>query len=174
MAARFTLASRTSGKALLLTPSGIVRHATMADKIAVLELIKAFYYAKGLDRADGPTRFVVKPEIAYAERWFLHHLNDQDCCCIVYEVEERPRGVLMASAFDHPFGQVRAADESMWWVDPAYRGFGSLKMIDAYEDWARSKGCIGAAMTEFCDHPVGAIYKRKGYGPLETKYFKPL
>ena len=60
-------------------------------------------------------------DAAYAERLFLLHLMPHGCgCCMT--VEGTPRGVLMAVAAEHPFGPVWVARETVWFIEPAYRG----------------------------------------------------
>ena len=60
---------------------------------------------------------------AYAERLFLVHLMPRHLC-LVHDVEGTAQGVLMAVAAEHPFGPVRVARETVWFIEPDYRGLG--------------------------------------------------
>lgn len=148
----------------------MIRPAIIKDKTAVIDLMKAFFFAKGFDRSDNPYGFSVTPDEAYAEHIFIRHLTDPNSVCLVYERDGAGRGVLMATAYDHPFGRVRVADEFMWWVDPAYRGRG-FRMIEAYKSWARDQGCKVVGMSHFeGDDEVGSLYSRLGGRPVDRKY----
>jgi hypothetical protein len=59
-------------------------------------------------------------------------------------------------------------------VRPAARGRASLKMIDAYEAWAALQGCVAAGMTSLATNDVSALYRRRGFQPVETLFLKPL
>jgi GNAT superfamily N-acetyltransferase len=153
----------------------VIRPATIDDRLAVVALLKDSRAGAGFDRADGPTGFVFPFVAAYAERLVLAHLGDPACCCLLLEAEGAPRGVLMARAAEHPFGPVRVATETLWWIDPAFRGRSALAMLAAYEDWARAQGCAFAGMAGMGPDPqVGALYRRRGYRPAETHFLKPL
>lgn len=81
-------------------------------------------------------------------------------------------GVLMAMAFEHPFGAGLWAKETVWYISPAGRGSSALRMLDAYEDWARAQGCATIGMASLATNDVSRIYERKGYSPAETHYLK--
>ena len=82
----------------------------------------------------------------------------------------------MATASEHPFGPVWLARETLWWINPAYRGgTAAVRMLDAYEEWAALKGCLFVGMAGMGDDPaVAKLYRRRGYGHAETHYLKPL
>lgn len=85
-----------------------------------------------------------------------------------------PAGILMAHAFDHPFGAGMCSFETVWFIADNARGRGSLRMLDAYEDWARSLGCVYACMASLAINDVSRIYTRRGYAPVETHFMKAL
>jgi hypothetical protein len=68
----------------------------------------------------------------------------------------------MAVAFDHPFGAGRIAKETVWFATPLARGRGAIRMLDAYEDWARTAGCVSARMASLANNDVSKIYERRG------------
>lgn len=139
------------------------RFAEPADKIAVIGLLKQAHAAAG---------FAFPFQAAYAEQVFLSHTGNTASCCIV--LGERPVGVLMARMFSHPFGAGWWAKETVWFVEPAHRGRGSLRMLDAYEDWARSVGCSVIGMASLASNDVSALYRRRGFAPVETHFIKEL
>lgn len=144
----------------------MIREAVEADRFTILRLGRAFLAASGM-----PFGF----EAAWAERSAKAYIADADKLCLVMEVEDRVRGVLFAHACDHPFGPFRIAMELLWWVDPAYRGKTSLKMLGAYEAWACDQGCAYVGMASLAAEPRAArIYERRGYRPVETHFLKEL
>ncbi len=71
---------------------------------------------------------------------FQQHMLSPMSCVLV--TGERAQGVLMASAFDHPFGAGRMAKETVWYVTPEARGRGAINMLDAYEAQHAPSACI--------------------------------
>lgn len=141
----------------------MIRAAVEADKVSVIGLLRDSHTAAG---------FAWPFRAAYAERLFLAHLHGNDACCIV--LGERPAGILMAQAFEHPFGAGRWAKETVWFIGEQHRGRGALAMLDAYEAWARDRGCTVIGMATLAGRDVSALYRRRGYVPAETHYLKAL
>jgi GNAT superfamily N-acetyltransferase len=113
-------------------------------------------------------------DAAYAAAVASAYIADGDKLCLVLN-RDGVAGVLAAHVYQHPLAPVLAADELMWWIDPAHRGRGALAMLAAYEDWARGKGCalIGMA-TPPDDERAAAIYRRTGYAPAGAHFFKTI
>lgn len=153
----------------------MIRDAQIADKARVVELLRDSRKGAGFDDPAGLTGFSFAFDREYAERLFLAHLRGSTCC-ILYDVDGVAHGVLMAIAYEHPFGPVWLARETVWFIDPAHRGgTTALRMLDAYEGWARSRGCqfIGMAGMGY-DPDVAALYQRRGYRVAETHYLKAI
>ena len=141
----------------------MVRHAVMSDRAACVRLLRESHEAAG---------FIFPFKAAYAAALFdLHHTSPQACILVVGDT---PHGLLMASWFEHPFGAGRYAKETVWYVSEAARGRGALKMLDAYEAWAREQGCTAIGMAALATNDVSKIYERRGYAPAETHFIKPL
>ena len=142
--------------------------------MAVIRLLKDSRIGAEFNRSDGLTGFTFPFDPAYAERLFRHHLIAPNAVCIVYAPANHPQGVLMAAAGEHPFGPVVLARETLWWIDPTYRGMAAVRMLDAYEEWAfQKKGCQFAGMAGMGDDPgVAKLYIRRGYRIAETHYLK--
>ena len=149
----------------------MIRSAEISDKARVITLLEHSRIGAGFDR-DGGFHFPFDP--AYAERLFLMHLMPRHLC-MLHDVEGTAQGVLMAVASDHPFGPVRIARETVWWIEPDYRGLGAVKMLNGYEMWARDQGCQFTGMAGMGDDPeVGKLYQRRGYQVAERHFLKAM
>ena len=144
----------------------MIRRAVASDKLRVLSMAKAFHAASGL-----PFQF----SAAHADALFCASLVDDDRLCLVFAPEETTHGVLVAHAGMHPFAPIKVASELMWWVDPDHRGVSATKMLNAYETWARERGCKFAGMVGLGAAPSTArLYDRRGYAPVERHFMKSL
>jgi GNAT superfamily N-acetyltransferase len=143
----------------------MIRMAVSGDRLRVIALLRDSHAAAGFE-------FPFRP--AYAEALFRAHAGGDDCCCIVYQDAEIVQGLLMAAAFYHPFGAGLWAKETVWWINPAYRGRSGFSMLAAYEDWARALGCVSIGMASLAINDVSTIYRRCGYQPAETHFVKAL
>jgi GNAT superfamily N-acetyltransferase len=129
-------------------------------------MAKAFHAASGL-----PIPF----SSVMADAMFRATLDDRDKVCLLYVVDDVPRGILAAHAGLHHFTPIKIAQEIIWWVDPDYRGSSALKMLSAYEEWARERGCVFAGMVGLGADPApSALYQRRGYEPTERHFLKLL
>jgi hypothetical protein len=153
----------------------MIRPARSSDLPRAIELLKDSHIGAGFGGADGPTGFSFPFEPAYAQRLFLSHLVGAHACCIVSDVDGAAQGVLLGIAFEHPFGPVWLARETVWWIDPDHRGSAAPRMLDAYEHWARQQRCAFAGMAGMGKDPdVAKLYLRRGYRVAETHYLKAL
>jgi GNAT superfamily N-acetyltransferase len=154
----------------------MIRLAQIADKTRAIVMLKNFFadqepeWRNRTKVSADRLFFVCDP--AYMERLFLIHMQPHNLC-LIYDVDG-PQGILMAAAEWHLFGSVRMARETLWWIEPDYRGNGAFKMVDAYEDWARREGCALSGLTETGNEGLGRLYRRKGYCVAETNYLKVL
>ncbi|PWJ73819.1 acetyltransferase (GNAT) family protein [Pseudaminobacter salicylatoxidans] len=153
----------------------MIREAVERDRLRVVRLLKDSRAGAGFDDMTGPTGFTFPFVAAYAERMFKEHRADPNSLCLVYAPDDRPQGVLMAKAFEHMFGPVWFAQETLWWIDPAHRGKAAVQMLDAYEVWAKTRGCAFAGMAGMGADPIVArLYLRRGYRVAETNFLKAL
>jgi len=152
----------------------MIRPATASDKFRAIALLRDSREGAGFDTAAGLTGFVFPFDAAYAERLFLAHLAPRRLA-LVHDVDGTAQGVLLAAAFEHPFGPVWLAKETVWWIDPAHRGTAAVRMLDAYEAWATEQNCKFVGMAGMGQDPtVGKLYERRGYRAAETHYLKAL
>lgn len=144
-----------------------IRRAAMGDKGRVLAMARAFHVASGID---------VPFSAALAAVLFDACLVDPDRLCLVLDINGAACGVLAAQAGPHGFAPVRLASELMFWISPDHRGSSAaLRMIDAYEAWARERGCHIAHLVGLGDAPAaGTLYARRGYRPAERHFMKNL
>lgn len=143
----------------------IVRPAVACDREACIALLKESHEAAGFPWSFLPER---------AAGLFDLHRDYPLACCFVLADDGQACGLLMASIFDHPFGAGRWAKETVWYVAPAARGRGTLRMLDAYEAWARGHSCAYAGMASLASNDVSSLYSRRGYAPAETHFIKQL
>ena len=151
-----------------------VRKAVASDRDRVVILLRDSREGAGFHDPAGLTGFTFPFDPAYASRLFDLHLSHAQALCLVLDIEGRAQGVLMAWASEHPFGPVKLARETVWWIDPAHRGRSAIQMLDAYEAWAfKEAGCQFAGMAGMGDDPVVAkLYERRGYARAETHFLK--
>ena len=141
----------------------MVRIATQDDKFACIKLLRESHEAAG---------FTFPFSAVHASALFdLHHASPQACVLVI---GDQPCGLLMASWFEHPFGAGRYAKETVWFVAPLARGRGAIRMLDAYEVWAREQCCVALGMASLISKDVSRLYARRGFAPVETHFVKSL
>ncbi len=140
-----------------------IRFADASDRDRVVALLRESHAAAG---------FTFPFRAAYADALFQQHMASPMACVLV--AGNSAQGVLMACAFEHPFGAGLIAKETVWYVTTAARGRGAIKMLDTYEAWARSVGCVSAGMASLATNDVSSLYERRGYSAVETHFMKPL
>lgn len=87
------------------------------------------------------------------------------------------QGFLAARAGAHIFSPVPMAQELAWWIDPPARSArAATGLLDAYEAWARERGCVAAGLGLYAgaDERLPEFYRRRGYAPVEGHYLKAL
>jgi len=141
----------------------LVRNAEPEDRFTVVSLLRDSHAAAG---------FTFPFEAARAEALFKAHVDLPTACCLV--AGSPAKGVLMASAFDHPFGAGKMAKETVWFIAPGARGRSAIAMLSAYEAWARSVGCAAIGMASLAGNDVSRLYERHGYRAVETHFLKTL
>lgn len=142
----------------LITPSELPRIADMGN----------LFYAEGLI----PGRFSSE---VFIRRWSA--LIEQDIGFIL--------GLLIDGKFIGAFGAIISPDvndddlvanECFWFVHPEHRGRG-LQLLIEYENEARRRGAKRCSMIHLLSlqpERLSELYKRRGYRPIETSYFKDL
>lgn len=139
----------------------MVRQATPDDRMAVIRLLRDSHAAAG---------FAFPFSAPHADALFCSHMDSG----LVLVVGTPAKGVLMAQAFEHPFGAGKWAKETVWYIAPEARGRAAISMLRAYEDWAREQGCVSVGMASLATNDVSRLYERMGYAPAETHFVKAL
>lgn len=144
--------------------------------VRVIELLRDSRVGAGFDSADGPTGFVFPADPAYGARLFAQHIENPNAVCIAHDVDGVAQGILMAVAFEHPYGPVTLSKDTIWWIDPAHRGgTAAPRMLDAFERWSRGRGCKFSGIAGMGEDPnISNLLKRRGYKPIEVHFLKAL
>ena len=151
----------------------MIRFAAAGDKEQVIRLLQEAHSGGGFNDPHGFTGLVFPFDPAYAERLFLAHLVGRTLC-IVHDVDGVAQGVLMAAVAEDALSSTIIGRETVWWVNPAHRGWAAFQMLDAYEAWARELGCAAAGMAEKSDPRSADLYTRRGYCPADVFQLKAL
>lgn len=151
----------------------MIRKAKRSDRDQVIRLLAASRVCAGFDRLDG---FNFSFDPAYAAALFTYHLVNKDAVCFVHDVNGAAQGLIMGTAFDHPYGAVRVSKDSMWFIDPAYRGgSAAMQMLDAFENWAREQDCQFGGIVGMGEDPnIKKLLERRGYRVAEVNFIKAL
>lgn len=97
---------------------------------------------------------------------------------VMLVAEEGGDLVGMVGLFVAPFlfnGDITAAYEVVWWVDPQAQGRGAGKaLLAAIEPACEGRGCRAIQMVHLASSPpqAAAIYERLGYRHTESSYTK--
>jgi GNAT superfamily N-acetyltransferase len=98
---------------------------------------------------------------------------------LVSEEDTTVTGFIAAFIEEAFFSQDLVAHELAWWVDPPYRHLrDSIRLLEAYEFWARKMGCrsVGLAVINGWENEdkLKAFHKRRGFRCVEHAYLKDL
>lgn len=149
-----------------------IREAIERDIPALLEMGRRFFAVSGYE-----------PLTCYdsrsMEKTLRSLLSDGNGILLVAETGGGIAG--MAGGMIYPFyfaDSHMTGQELFWWVDPEYRGGGpGPKLLEHMERTAREKGAqsfvMGALAARRPDR-TGALYRRRGYVPMEHLYIREL
>lgn len=92
----------------------------------------------------------------------------------ILEKNNIPCGLLIGAISELPFSRKRIANELAWFVEKEHRGgTKALRLIKAYEKWAREGGADIISMSNLNEvQDLGSLYYRLGYKATETSYTK--
>lgn len=151
----------------------MIRLAKPSDLNRAIELLRDAAMYQGFDIGGGFT-FPFDP--AYGGRMFRFHTTTNNAVCFVYDVAGTAQGVLMGVAFEHPYGPVRISKDSLWWIDREHRGgTAAVRMLDAFEKWAKERGCVFGGIAGMGDSPnITRLLERRGYKAAEVHFLKAI
>lgn len=149
-----------------------VRRATLSDLATLVEMGRAMQqesprYAR-FDFDDGKVQQLIATLIDL----------DGPGCALVATVDETIVGMLGGILVEHFFGRDTYAADLVVYVYPAHRGGTTVvRLVKAFEDWARSKGalecCVGVS-TEIASTRVSALYRALGYRMAGYSHLKDI
>lgn len=145
----------------------MIRQATMVDKPRIMEMAKTFH-----EIAGHPFPY----NALHCSSVISACIQELDAACIVAEIDGKVVGCVLGHAGSHTFNPIRIASEIMLWIDTKHRGGRhAVRMLDAFETWAASRGCELSHMVGLGAEPeVGKLYERRGYYAAERHYVKRL
>ena len=79
-------------------------------------------------------------------------------------------GMIGGIIYEHYFNREVVAQELFWWVSPKARGGAGIKLLQAFEDWARENKADKVLMISLDVNDVSGIYLKRGYTALEQTY----
>jgi RimJ/RimL family protein N-acetyltransferase len=141
----------------------MIRPATLDDLAALI---------------DGGERFLRESEYgphfplnrAQLEATLRHLLAREDAAVLLLEHAGVPQGAIGGVVLPHIFSGELYAAEIFWWVHPEHRG-GGLRLLHAFEAWARERGAVFVAMLA-PNLRVAGLYRRLGYVEIETGFMR--
>ena len=144
-----------------------VRVATPDDLFDVMVLCRAFS-REAPDAYKGFNADKVQVNLLAA-------MNADNTEVFVLEKNGEIVGILVGLITELMFNNIVVASELAWYVDKDNRGIGSIKLVKAYEKWAKDFGANRVTMTDLSQlKELGVLYGRLGYELAETTYVKEI
>ena len=148
------------------TEGSKVREATKEDLFEILML--GYEFIK-----EGPDH--LKPfEKDLVEERLINAIDNEDYVVLVLDVNGSLEGSLIGACIAPWMMSEKFAVELAWFVRKSSRdGRGAIKLVKAYEAWAKSKGVTKVCMSDLTKlQGLGKLYNRLGYSLTETSYIK--
>jgi GNAT superfamily N-acetyltransferase len=140
--------------------------------VATVEEAKAiFLLAK---QYDGGFSRHVKVDVDYATGVWMKWLENGTGIVFALKKDDRLIGGLGAIKVPDIHCGLLTAIEIFWFTNPEDRGEG-LRLLDAYEKWAKISGCKRVAIIHLADsfpEVLSRIYERRGYELIESHYMR--
>ena len=134
-----------------------VKEATLDDLKEILRLIELFH-----DEAIKEITFSRPYVLAYVVK-----LIQSPFAVILLS-----KGGLIAGTIDSSmFNGKLYACEKMWYVDKEHRGSTGIRLLKAFEKWAKKMKVTAIEMAAL-GMDIDKLYRRMGYKKLETHYLK--
>lgn len=139
----------------------MIRNAGQGDLDQMLLMARDFMDYVGLP---------FEAPIAHAE--FAAHLSDENALALVLVLDGAVCGMLCAVQCRLPLSSQMVAMERIFWIEPSNRGRWAVKMIAAYEEWAKGQGCFATNIVSFGPKAADRLYLRRKYEPAERHFLK--
>ncbi|QGA55848.1 GNAT family N-acetyltransferase [Brucella sp. 2280] len=143
----------------------MIRRATQADIPAIVSLGRQFYQS-----AD----FEIEASAAWFSMAVSTYIQDAERLCIVYDIG-CVKGFLMACYGQSDLFPIMVADEQLLYVSPDARGTAWTELRQAFEQWAKNKGCKRVQLTAqnvVKPELMTRLYRRSGYTLADLVFFK--
>lgn len=119
------------------------------------------------------------PKIEAFIRLFLENKGASLVCILAVSPKGIPIGIIAGQLSSVPFSLDTIAAETMWWVDPNYRGRSraAVELLRAFEHWGRIRGSSFIQMQSLAslnEFKVASILGKFGYEQKEIAYLKEL
>lgn len=146
----------------------MIREATLADLDALVAMGEYFHASTpySLELKNNPAQYrAVGAGLIEAPAGVL----------LVREVDGGPVGMLGGAIYDHPLSGERTAGELFWWSTPDHRGVTGIRLLRAFEEWAKARGAVYLQMVQpvWADR-VGELYAALGYQKIEVAWTRHL
>lgn len=111
---------------------------------------------------------------------FLETIDNREAFLYLVDVDELGliQGFLLASKIQTLFSIESIGTEIAWWIEPLSRNFKTaVKMLDAYEYWAKLVGCKFASLAHLANGKGDTLtkwYNRRGYTLQESAFIKEM
>lgn len=143
----------------------MMRVATQADIPAIVRM------TADLARA---TAMPIAVDEAWTAAFVASVLASGQGLALVVDIDGKAEGMIVATIGQSSVSPALIAVEHGWFCSKTAAGYG-IKLLRAYEDWARAKGCAMARMSTAYASPLGRVLvMRHGYGFAETALAKAL
>jgi GNAT superfamily N-acetyltransferase len=154
------------------TPTVCVRPAEPDDLPALMRMAQDFHAASPC------APYIQFCPASMADTFHRLAVNDE-ACLLVGEVGGEVLGMIAGVATPHYVNAVHTTTQELfWWVDPAARHTRvGLRLLQAFEDWARAVGSrtlFMASTATLTPDKLARFYRRKGYGAVDVNYAKNL
>ncbi len=97
-------------------------------------------------------------------------IEDPDVFLALYKRDGKYIGFMLAGISTYFFGDETSSYDMALFVDPAHRGgFAVVRLVQAYEDWARSKNVSEIYLSQFTGVDIektAKLYSKLGYTQL--------
>lgn len=139
-----------------------MRIARHSDIPSIVELAKRFNEDAGK---------VIPFESVCFSVTVANYISSENCCAFVTENDSKVVGCLLGACSPYPAASLIQANELIWYCKKQNRGRGSIKLFNAYTNWAVSKGASLIYAGAY-DRKASSFYERKGFSMVDENWVK--
>ena len=144
-----------------------IRDLAREDLYDVLHLCKKFYKKAGFEDLG-------KINQEKTLRYIVSLLENPETLCKVVDDEGDIKGFAAFALVESPFSDTILGYELFFWLDTR-NPFTAKKLIQEYEEWAKSKGCIAirfGSIASLDDEKFNSFIIKQGFKKKETFFVK--